>query len=412
LANVSFLKRGVMLPLGLAIAACAVASLPALTDTATPQATRTPVVIASPIPSATSEELPGQSPTPSPQSAALPVCRKPSDIEPSELTLAFLADWDGDFEVYFVQANGSELVQVTDNATSDNGPKWSPDGSQLALIDNFVWLPRLMVSDADGSNATIIAPEMEVSSDLVWSPTGRQIVFRSVHDLFAVDVVTGAAVNLTRGLTADLPSFSPDGDWMVIPASLPDSAGPPEHRLFTVRADGTELTELSFPIGEADWPTWHPVRDEILFQGEVQGQGVDLYVASLDGSTRSLGVDPEYFAARPTWSSDGTMIAYIVRNTIRRSDGSVLGKHSLRVISDNESIDVPVLLPPEGEDEGLVIADYLWAPDSRRIAYVNRIVEVGRNQADLYALDICTGITTPAAHDIAGFDSPSFRPVP
>ncbi|MFV2043622.1 MAG: hypothetical protein ACC700_10365 [Anaerolineales bacterium] len=393
-------------------AACGVASPPAAIDTETPPATRTPTALPSPTLSVTPDVLPGPSPTPSLPSAALPVCARPSEIELSELTLAFMADWDGPSEIYRIQADGSRLVQLTDNTTSEDGPKWSPDGRRLAFIDNFVWKARLMVSDADGSNAKIVAPDMEVSSDLVWSSTGQQIVFRSVDDLFAVEVETGAAVNLTRGLGAGLPSFSPEGDRMVFVGFMPDAAGPPQSRLFTVRVDGTELAELSFPMGEADWPTWHPVRDEILFRGEVPGQGRDLYVASLDGSTRSLGVDPEYYATQPTWSPDGTMIAYVVPDVIYGAEGPGLGKHSLRVIGDSESTDVPVLLPPEGEDGGLVIADYVWGPDSRRVAFVNRFLEAGRSQADLYVLDICTGISTLAAQDIADFVSPSFRRLP
>jgi len=63
-------------------------------------------------------------------------------------------------------------------------------------------------------------------------------------------------------------------------------------------------------------------------------------------------------------------------------------------------------------EEELRISDYAWAPDSRRVAYVNLVAMPGRSQADLYVLEICGRTSTLVAQDIADLVSPSFRPLP
>jgi TolB protein len=320
-----------------------------------------------------------------------------------ELTLAFTAYWDGDSEIYKVQGDGSGLVQVTNNITDETGPKWSPDGRHVAFVSDLDRTPKFTVSDGDGSNAAIVASGLEVSFDLVWSPTGQQIVFRRVNDLVAVDAQTGEEINLTPRrpfLGPGLPSFAPGGDRMVFVGVMPDSAGPPNDRLFTVRADGTELTELTIPMVEADWPAWHPLRDEILFEGLARGEGLGLYVATLDGSIRKLEADLGNSVPLPSWSPDGAMIAYVA---LESEPGTWL-----HVATENEDVDERVLEPEVGRG----IYRYYWAPDSRHIAYTITNETEGFGTADVYVLDICEGTPMLVVEAVNQFSDLSWRPLP
>ncbi|MFV2043618.1 MAG: hypothetical protein ACC700_10345, partial [Anaerolineales bacterium] len=324
-------------------AACGVASPPAAIDTATPPATRTPTSLPSPTLTSTPDALSEASATAPLRISALPVCRQPSQIDLGELTLAFIADWDGDQDVYLVQADGSGVVQITDNATIDRAPRWSPDGQKLAYIDDLTRRPRLIVSNADGSNASMVPFDREVFFDLVWSTTAQQIVLLSGSELIAVDLDTGEAVNLTGGARyeLELPSFSPDGGRIVFAAAVPVTGGWAEDRLFTVKVDGTGLTELSVPTGYPRWPTWSPQGDEILFEGVAQSGMVGLYVARLDGSIRRLDANPKETGSLPSWSPDGTMIAYVEGDS--KSGASGRPMDALHVATVNEGVDETVL---------------------------------------------------------------------
>jgi len=391
------------------LAAACVQAPPAPTPHTATQATRKPT--SSPPPTNTS--TPEASPVATIPSVALPICSRRGTVGLDDMMLAFAADWDGDWEIYSVRTYGSELVQITDDDAGDSSPRWSPDGGQLAYVGDFTRMARLMIVDADGSNATMVAPDLDVNSDVVWSPTGRQIVLRSGNDLFAVDVQTGAALNLQRRapfLTAELPSFSPEGERMVLLVAMPDSAGGPESRLFTVRVDGTQLTELSVPRGEVSWPSWHPTRDEILFEGEVPGEGAGLYVASLEGPVAKLKPSSRYGLMMPTWSPDGTMIAYVQREQ-DPADASRL-QMSLHVATLDEIVDAAVLGDQAAAEGGASFFRYYWAPDSRHIAFTTTNEAEGFPVGDIYVFDICEGKPQLVVKAIEMFSAPSWRPMP
>jgi hypothetical protein len=178
--------------------------------------------------------------------------------------------------------------------------------------------------------------------------------------------------------------------------------------MFTVNIDGTELKELSFPQGDIFRPMWHPSKDEILFEGVVEDEGIGLYIATLDGSTRKLPLEPEYRAPEPAWSPDGTMVGYIVRLSDFDSSGERLPLHSLHIATVAGDVDLVVLQPPEEPDTGLTISAFIWAPDSRHIAYTIPSETGGSGEVDLFVLDICDGTSSLIVEAINAFSTPSW----
>ena len=54
-------------------------------------------------------------------------CR--SDCHSHSYSVAhFASDRDGNFEIYAMNADGSDLARLTDNSANDEVPSWSPDG--------------------------------------------------------------------------------------------------------------------------------------------------------------------------------------------------------------------------------------------------------------------------------------------
>ena len=132
-----------------------------------------------------------------------------------------------DFEIFTMDIDGTDVVQVTDNAVLDSGPKWSPDCSQISYnsIDAGGSLDVFRV-DADGSDITNLSNSPGVFDAFsAWSPDGQRIVYSSNLDgnfeLYTMDADDGG--NRTRLTFTEGTEFR--ADWGIPPrVELDDTA--------------------------------------------------------------------------------------------------------------------------------------------------------------------------------------------
>ena len=79
-----------------------------------------------------------------------------------------------------MNADGSGVERLTENATEEAYPIFSPDGSQIAYLANPDDYWALFVMNADGTHPVQVTGGDEVSVGLIgWSPNGKQITFAS-----------------------------------------------------------------------------------------------------------------------------------------------------------------------------------------------------------------------------------------
>lgn len=170
----------------------------------------------------------------------------------------------GDFEIFTMDIDGTNVFQVTDNTVLDSGPKWSPDCSQISYnsLDAGNSLDIFRV-DADGSDITNLTNTPGVFDAFsAWSPDGERIVFSSNRDgnfeIYTMDSDDGA--NVVR-LTFTEAGTEFRADWGV-PARLDLDD--------TARGDATrsQITgTFTCPAGEVF------VVDVVLTQGTTTATG-------------------------------------------------------------------------------------------------------------------------------------------
>ncbi len=127
--------------------------------------------------------------------------------------IVFTSDRTGVGQVYVMDANGGNAVQLTfDPEFKDQVPDWSPDGSQIAFAAGDPG--DILVMDADGSNQHTVVPGATDDFGPTWSPDGAQIAFIRFDDR-TVRVVNadGSGLHAVRsfGLQA-VPAWQPRGD--------------------------------------------------------------------------------------------------------------------------------------------------------------------------------------------------------
>jgi Tol biopolymer transport system component len=232
--------------------------------------------------------------------------------------LAYESTRDGDSEIFTVNPDGTGETQLTSNSGTDNQPAWSPDGSKIAFASNAGLLGdfEIYVMNADGSNPINVSNYPDASdTDPTWSPDGTQIAFVSDFDgspdIWKMNADGTGRVNLTTGegsFDAD-PAWSPDGSRI---AFASDRTG--NFDVFTMNTDGSGQTNLTLSPGAWDsFPNWSPDGTQIAFQSSVGFGDFDIWrMTATGGSPVNLTNDGSGEDDQgATWSPDGTRIGFV-----------------------------------------------------------------------------------------------------
>jgi Tol biopolymer transport system component len=215
-------------------------------------------------------------------------------------------------DIYLMKPDGTEQLRLTSSMAYDLWPSWSPDCSKIAFMSNPDDNTEIYVMDIDGTNKANLTNHPGKDKDPSWSPDGERIAFASNRDgnfeIYAMNSDGTNQIKLSNDPKDDQhPSWSPDG--MKIAFLL-------DYHVYIMNADGTGKTRLSDVPSE--FPVWSPDGNKVAFSGyrdaphSWEGIGSEIYVINSDGTEqkRLTEAEGETSDKRPTWSPDGTEIAF------------------------------------------------------------------------------------------------------
>lgn len=225
---------------------------------------------------------------------------------PNGQQVAFEADplGDGNLEIFIMNADGSNVRQLTDSPERDYWPDWFPSGRQLAFTSERTGVPNVYVMNVDGTDQRALTSDAlfgNLEPDV--SPDGRQVVFmRSAQfdppTIWKLDVHDLVLTPLTLpGPHADLdPQWSPDGKRIVFASDRTGS-----FEIWTMDGDGGNPVQLTAAAGRDFNPTFSPNGRQIAWWKLRSGQG-DIWVMNSDGSAQTnITSTPGVVEGFPDW---------------------------------------------------------------------------------------------------------------
>ena len=232
-------------------------------------------------------------------------------------------------EVYVVNTDGSGLVNLTNDASDDSAPAWSPDGKRIAFQTTRDGNGEIYVMNADGSGQVPLTNHPASDGGAAWSPDGTKIAFNSKRDgdfeIWVMNADGTGQAQLTSNSSADVsPSWAPDGDSIVFARDGTE--------LRTMAADGTGDAPFT-SCGLSQFcslllPDWSPDGlDRILYQvdgvpdGDLEQSLVWKPVAGGTGDTVASALEGELCClGGHSWSPDGRRVVYALGGVLRMAD--------------------------------------------------------------------------------------------
>ena len=226
--------------------------------------------------------------------------------------IAFTSERDGNFDIYVMNADGSDLNRLTNNPDWDEKPRWSPDGKKIAFmsivsdtIDDRHW--EVYVMNSDGSDQRRLTFDRRVNANPWWSPDGEKIVFNSVGDdgISAIYIMSADGSQQKR-LTAPggRPSWSGTGKQITFISFIDETSD-----ISVINADGTGERNLTNSAAPDGTPAFSPDGSKIAFLSVVDGH-YEIFVMNSVGSELKRLTNDTVSNSSPSWSPDGEKIIF------------------------------------------------------------------------------------------------------
>lgn len=218
-------------------------------------------------------------------------------LSPDETSVVFGGK---DADIYLTDIENKILINLTYHPSFDRHPIWSPDGTKIAFESNRSGSFDLFIMDADGSNVLNILNTSDDESLGGWSPDGNRIIFTSLvilpgqegvplspsYSIRLVDLISGGVTTVfdesQGGISKpDAPTFSPDGSKIAFQGIVNGQIA-----IYVIDIDGTDLRRITGDNYQSGYPVWSPDGETIVaftsLAGMDDAKGVPTFF-SLDG---------------------------------------------------------------------------------------------------------------------------------
>lgn len=214
-------------------------------------------------------------------------------------------------EICVLDFNSGIKQQLTKNRILDAGPVWDPKGEYIAFLaypeDNG---PDIYTIQANGSDLTNLTPGELGVRDVKWSPEGNHLAFttRDNHQdaLYVMQIRNLQPMYLsTIALWGDF-EWSPDGTHIAFIDGITT-----EKEIYIVSVNDKSIKQLTDTPSQYTELAWDPMGQYIAF---VAGRNDSYQAYIMDISTRTeykISEERQRPAREVSWSPNGRFLSYV-----------------------------------------------------------------------------------------------------
>lgn len=230
--------------------------------------------------------------------------------------IAFIGERTGKKEIYVSDLFFGEVKQITRDNAQALGPRWAPDGSKLLYTSYYKsGFPDIFQIDLNSYQRTTFVSFKGTNSGARYSPNGSQVAMvlsgEGNAEIYVSDANGKRVSRRTRTDAVEAsPCFSPDGGRIVFTS---DAAGGPQ--LYIIPVGGGSMqrvaTNISGYCAEPDWSRASP--NKIAFTARI-GRGYQIAVHDFSKGKSEQASNAPFDGVEPSWLPDGRHLVYTARD--------------------------------------------------------------------------------------------------
>lgn len=232
--------------------------------------------------------------------------------------LAFVANVDGNWDLFTVEEDGSNLVRITHTPYDEKDPSWSLDRQKIVYATSDGQLNIIDVKTKEHKQLDI-EDKSSAKTSPSFSPDGKKIAFVEVisggtddTDLMMFDLETKAGkVFLNQYGPQFWPDWSPDGQHLIYAsAHCAVDCGRIIQELWIADVSGGYARQLLMTNSLCQQPDWSPDSKRTAFVSDKSGN-LDIWVVSLEDWKLEQMTFDKGLDVSPAWSPNGNKLAFI-----------------------------------------------------------------------------------------------------
>ena len=255
------------------------------------------------------------------------VCRVFAEA-PKTPKILFTSTRDGNREVYMMNPDGSQQVNLTQHPAGDMGAVWSPTGEQILFVSDRQGTRArdLYLMDPDGSNVRRVFKKKTTDwrGYATWAPDGKQFAYQSTDRTrikFGLYLGTFGEEDAEHIGNGGPPAWSPDGS--EIAYHISPHAQTSRLTFINVRTREREQPLPTKALRFQFQPSWSASGDKLAISGiehplpvilDLHNAWKDkqsIYIVNRDGTgLRQLVEEAGPDATTPVLSPDGSEVVY------------------------------------------------------------------------------------------------------